>query len=65
MTISINSLVGKRIKLIKMYEDPFPVEPGQCGTVYHVGADVLNVKWDNGRSLGVIVGVDEFEVIGQ
>jgi len=65
MTISINSLVGERIKLIKMYEDPFPIESGQCGTVTYAGGDVLNVKWDNGRSLGVIVGVDEFEVIDQ
>jgi hypothetical protein len=63
MTISLESLVGKRIRLVQMFEDPNPIEPGQCGLVTYAGGDVLSVKWDNGRSLGVVVGVDEFEII--
>jgi hypothetical protein len=56
-------LIGKRIKLIEMKEDPHPIESGTMGTIYHIGYDTLNVKWDNGRQLGVIVDVDEFEII--
>jgi len=63
MTVLLESLVGKRIRLIQMFEDPLPVEPGQYGTIYHSGADIINVKWDNGRNLGVVVGVDLFEII--
>jgi len=33
------------------------------GTIYHFGGDIINVKWDNGRTLGVVVGLDNFEII--
>jgi hypothetical protein len=61
--ISSEELVGKRVKLIEMFEDPFPIEPGAEGVVSSVGADVIMVQWDNGRKLGMIDGVDKFEVI--
>lgn len=57
------SLIGKKIRLIKMENDPRPVEPGTMGTIKHVGGGVYNVDWDNGRSLGVVEGEDEFEII--
>jgi hypothetical protein len=64
MSINLtNDLIGKRIKLIQMNDDPFPIESGTLGTIYHVGFDIINVKWDNGRQLGVDVNVDEFEII--
>lgn len=64
MTIGItNDLIGKRIKMIEMVEDPNPIPNGTMGTIYNVGYDVLNVKWDNGRNLGVVVNVDNFEII--
>ena len=47
-----------------MYDDPDPIESGSEGTVESVGYDVIQVKWDNGRKLGMIWEVDEFEVIG-
>jgi hypothetical protein len=56
-------LIGKRIKLIEMKEDPYPIESGTMGTIYHFGSDIINVKWDNGRQLGVVVDVDDFEII--
>ena len=56
-------LIGKRIKLIEMVDEPYPVEKGTMGTIYNVGGDVLNVKWDNGRNLGVVIDVDTFEII--
>lgn len=57
------SLVGKRIRLIKMENDPRPVEPGTMGTIKHVGGGVYNVDWDNGRTLGVVEGEDQFEIM--
>ena len=62
--LSIYDLIGKRVKLIEMFEDPDPITPGTEGTVYNVGADVINVKWDNGRTLGMIWEVDQYEIIG-
>ena len=59
----MQELVGKRIKLTSPMNDPFPIEVGSEGEVYNVGFDVINVKWDNGRQLGLIVGEDQFEVV--
>lgn len=53
-------MVGQRIRLISM-DDPNPVPSGSEGVIIHV--DDLNqyhVKWDCGRTLAVIPGVDEF-----
>lgn len=60
---SIYDLVGKRVKLIEMFDDIHPVEPGTEGLVTSVGGDVISVNWDNGRVLGMIWEVDQFEVI--
>ena len=46
-----------------MNDDPNPIETGTQGTIYHVGGGVINVKWDNGRSLGLIVGEDEYKIL--
>ena len=62
--LTIYDLIGKRVKLIEMFEDVNPITPGTEGIVYNVGADVINVKWDNGRVLGMIWDVDQFEIIG-
>jgi hypothetical protein len=60
-------MIGKRIKLIKMY-DLDPVEPGTLGTVIKEnrvkGDKIIEVKWDNGRGLNLIEGIDEYEIIG-
>ena len=61
---SIYDLIGKRVRLIEMFDFLNPVPPGTEGIVTGVGADVINVKWDNGRGLGMIWEVDKFEVIG-
>lgn len=65
---SKNSLENKRIKLVSMgkdpntgKEDPNPIEPGTEGTI--LGKDDIGnilVKWDNGRTLSLIPGVDEY-----
>lgn len=58
-----NNLIGKRIKLITMFDDPYPIESGTMGTISHVGGAVMNVTWDNGRNLGVVIGVDKYEIV--
>ena len=61
--ITLEQLVGRRIRLVEMFDDPFPVAPGSEGLVVGFGYDCLTVKWDNGRRLGLIDGVDVFEVL--
>lgn len=55
---------GTRIRLLDMQNDPNPVPAGTCGTVMAVD-DVgqLLMRWDNGRSLSLLPGVDSFEVL--
>lgn len=59
----LEELKDKRIRLTAPMNDPFPIEVGSEGVVYNVGFDVINVKWDNGRQLGLVVGEDRFEII--
>lgn len=55
---------GTRIKLVHMQADPRPVDPGTRGTVTFVDdAGTIHMKWDNGRSLGLIPSVDKFHKI--
>lgn len=58
--------VGTRIELISM-DDPYsPIEPGMQGTVELVDdAGGLQMKWDNGRTLGIVPGEDNFKVISK
>lgn len=54
---------GTRIKLIYM-NDLNSVPSGTKGTVDFVDdAGQIQMIWDNGRSLALIVGVDKFEKI--
>ena len=44
-----------------MNGDPKPVPPGTRGTVVDVdGIGQLVMKWDNGRTLSLVPGVDQF-----
>jgi hypothetical protein len=49
-----------------MPDDPKPIESGTLGTVQAVDdAGQLLMKWDNGRSLSLIPGVDNFHTVTQ
>ena len=54
---------GTRIRLTRMLDDD-PVPEGTCGSVMFVDdAGNIHMKWDNGRGLALIEGVDWFEII--
>lgn len=54
---------GTKIELIKMYDLQAP--PSKIkGFIEHVDdMGTLHIRWENGSSLGLVVGVDEFKVI--
>jgi hypothetical protein len=55
---------GDTIKLISMVDDPNPVQPGTKGVVTDIDdTGTLFVKWENGRTLGILPGIDEYEVL--
>ena len=57
---------GTRLCCDRMQDDPRPIEPGTCGTVVGVDdAGQVMMKWDNGRSLSLIPGLDSFHIVQQ
>ena len=57
---------GTRLCCDSMPDDPRPIEPGTLGTVAGVDdAGSIMMKWDNGRSLSLVPGVDSFHIVGQ
>jgi len=56
-------LVGRRVRCIEMKDEPHPIPNGTIGTIRHIGGGVINVKWDNGRYIGLIEDLDRFEYV--
>jgi hypothetical protein len=58
---------GVRIRLLAMPDDPDPVPAGTTGTVaavrQHGTWSQVDVNWDNGRTLMLVVPPDRFEVV--
>lgn len=55
---------GTMIRLIHMADNIAPIPPGTIGEVAIIDdAGSIHMKWNNGRSLALIEGVDNFEVI--
>lgn len=58
---------GKRIKLIYTSDPYTHLKIGDLGTIrfrhFNYDCFVLVVKWDNGRTLGLIEGKDSYEVL--
>ena len=47
-------------------DDYCPIESGPCGTAELVDdAGTLHCKFDNGTTLGVIPGVDDFHIVSE
>jgi len=47
-----------------MNDDPRPLDPGTMGTLNFIDdVGTLHVSWDNGRTLGVTPGEDDFQVL--
>ena len=66
MLNQVKDLVGKRVKLILMNDDPktCPIEPNTMGTIMSVDdMNYYRVKWDNGRTLNLLPDEDEYEII--
>lgn len=65
----VRGLVGKRIRLLAMPDDPCPIPPGTTGKVRSVAGPFraewqIMVEWDADRSLSLCYPTDRFEVIG-
>jgi hypothetical protein len=61
----MEDLVGKKIKLIKMFYDD-PVKPGTTGKVVRIdGVGLMHIMWERrqGKGLCIDPDVDQFEVI--
>ena len=55
---------GMKVRLIKMYDYIEPIPPLTTGIIEHIDdIGTLHVIWEGGKRLGLIPGVDEFEVI--
>lgn len=55
---------GTRIVLDKDMDDPYPILKGEKGSVDFIDDEgQIHMKWDNGRTLALILGVDEFHII--
>ena len=55
--------VGTKIRLIHM-DDSQAVPSGILGTVDYIDDDgQIHMNWDNGRTLALIYGVDQFEIV--
>lgn len=55
---------GTRIVLDKDMDDPQPILKGEKGSVDFIDDEgQIHMKWDNGRTLALLFGVDEFHII--
>jgi hypothetical protein len=57
---------GDRVRLILTTDEYTKLNPGEHGTIVFVDSvGTRHVRWDSGSSLGLIAGVDAWEVIAR
>ena len=60
---------GDRIRLVTMPSDPDPIPIGSLGTVVdvheHNDWTQVEVDWDSGRSLMLVLPTDRVEIVGK
>ena len=57
-------IAGTKIELIKMYDYINPVPPKTKGIIRSVDdMGTIQVTWENGSSLGLVVGIDKFKIL--
>lgn len=62
------AIIGDYVILNEMPDDPNPIESGTRGivtninTVYGFIEDHLIVRWENGRNINLIKGIDDYDV---
>lgn len=57
---------GTRLMLLSMNDPYHPVEKGMRGTVRLVDdMGTIHMNWDNGRTLGIVPGEDDFRKLTQ
>lgn len=55
--------IGTKLRLISMADEQAPPK-GTIGEVSHIDdIGTIHMKWNNGSSLGLIVGKDKFEKV--
>ena len=61
------SLVGRRVTLIEMLDDPDPILPGDTGevitTYYSDNYYQLGISWDSGRTLSLLCPPDIYAIV--
>ena len=56
--------IGARVKALKVLDPYADIVVGTKGTVVFIDDfDTIHVHWDDGRRLGLIPEIDEFEII--
>lgn len=55
---------GDKVRCIAMHDDPRPVQSGMTGKVQAIDdIGTIHIVWEDGRLLGLVPGVDEFEKV--
>ena len=56
--------IGDKIRLLKLYDTYLQLPPGTTGTVSFIDSvGTIHVKWDNGIKLGLLPGIDKYELV--
>lgn len=60
-------MIGDRIRLVSMADDPDPIPAGELGTIVGAytqrGWTQVDVNWDSGRSLMLTIPPDRIELV--